>query len=212
MSKVWFITGSSRGLGLAIAEAALETGASIIATARTPSQLEPLVKKYGADKVLPIALDVTNNEQVLQAVTAGHDRFGRIDIVVNNAGYADVASIEDMTVESFRHQMDTNFTGVVYVTKAVLPILRKQGSGYILQVASLGSRVGSVGFGPYQSAKWAVAGFTTILAQEVAPFGIKVTSLEPGGMKTEVIAFYSTNVSLFNYQKGVNLHCLPLLG
>jgi NAD(P)-dependent dehydrogenase (short-subunit alcohol dehydrogenase family) len=185
MSNVWFITGTSRGLGLAIAEAALNSGASVIATARNPSQLDNLVSKYGADKVLPLALDVANNDDVLRAVKAGHDKFGRIDIVVNNAGYADTAAVEDLTVEDFRAQIDANLLGVVYVTKAVLPILRKQGSGHIFQVSSLGGRVGTPGLSAYQSAKWAVGGFSTVLAQEVAPLGIKVTVLEPGGIRTD---------------------------
>jgi NAD(P)-dependent dehydrogenase (short-subunit alcohol dehydrogenase family) len=184
MSKVWFITGSSRGLGLAIAEAALKTGASVIATARKPEQLNHLVEKYGSDKVLPVALDVNNNEDALKAAKAGHEKFGRIDVVVNNAGYADVAAIEDISIESFRAQIETNYLGVVYVTKAVLPILRKQGSGHIFQVSSIGGRMGSPGLSAYQSAKWAVGGFSGVLTLEVAPLGIKVTVLEPGGMST----------------------------
>ncbi|KAE8444793.1 Oxidoreductase boa17 [Mollisiaceae sp. DMI_Dod_QoI] len=184
MSKVWFITGSSRGLGLALTEAVLETGASVIATARKPSSLDHLIQKYGA-KIFPVALDVTNNEQVLAAVKAGHEHFGRIDVVVNNAGYADTASIEDTPLDSYRAQFDTNYFGVVYVTRAVLPILRKQGSGYILNVSSVGGRVGTPGLAAYQSAKWAVGGFSTVLAAEVGPLGIKVTCLEPGGMNTD---------------------------
>ncbi|TVY91783.1 putative oxidoreductase [Lachnellula willkommii] len=171
MSNVWFITGTSRGLGLAIAEAALNAGASVIATARTPSQLDHLVSKYGVDKVLPLALDVSDNDAVLRAVKAGHAKFGRIDIVINNAGYADTAAVEDTAVESFHAQINTNLLGVIYVTKAVLPILRKQGSGHIFQVSSLGGR--------------AVGGFSTVLAQEVAPLGIKITVLEPGGIRTD---------------------------
>jgi NAD(P)-dependent dehydrogenase (short-subunit alcohol dehydrogenase family) len=184
MSKVWFITGTSRGLGLATAEAALASGASVIATARNPSQLNNLVSKYG-DKVLPLALDVANNDDVLKAVKAGHDKFGRIDIVVNNAGYADTAAVEDVTIDGFRAQIDTNFLAVVYVTKAVLPILRKQGYGHIFQISSLGGRVGTPGLSAYQSAKWAVGGFSTVLAKEINPLGIKVTVLEPGGIRTD---------------------------
>jgi len=184
MSKVWFVTGSSRGLGRAVVEAALAAGASVVATARKPEHLEDLVTKHG-DRLLPLALDVTDNDAVLRSVRAGHERFGRIDVVVNNAGYGDIAAIEDVTVESFRAQMETNFFGVVYVTKALLPILRDQRRGHIFQISSLGGRIGSVGLAAYQSAKWAVGGFSTGLAQEVAPFGIKVTVLEPGGIRTE---------------------------
>ena len=184
MTKVWFVTGSSRGLGRAVVEAALAAGDSVIATARKPSQMADLVTQH-SDRVLTLALDVTDNDAVLKAVRAGHEKFGRIDVVVNNAGYGDIEAIEDVSVESFRNQIETNFFGVVYVTKAVLPILREQKQGYIFQVSSLGGRIGSVGLAAYQSAKWAVGGFSTGLIQEVAPFGIKVTVLEPGGIRTD---------------------------
>lgn len=184
MSKVWFVTGSSRGLGRAIAEAALEAGDSVVATARKPEQLDELRAKYG-ERVLPVALDVTDNDAVAAAVAAGLKAFGRYDVVVNNAGYGDVASVEDITLDDFKAQIDTNFYGVVHVTKAVLPILREQGSGHIFQVSSLGGRLGTVGLSAYQSAKWAIGGFSTVLAQEVAPLGIKITALEPGGMRTD---------------------------
>lgn len=185
MAKVWFITGCSRGLGLAVAEAALKAGGSVIATARKPDQLAGLTEKYGCDRVFPIALDATNNDQVIQAVKAGHEKFGRIDIVVNNAGYANTAAVEDIDIRDFRAQVDANLFGVVYVSKAVLPVLRQQKSGHIFQVSSIGGRIGAPGLSAYQCSKWAVGGFSTVLAQEVAPLGIKVTVLEPGGMKTD---------------------------
>jgi NAD(P)-dependent dehydrogenase (short-subunit alcohol dehydrogenase family) len=122
---------------------------------------------------------------VVQAVKTGYEKYGRLDVVVNNAGYADVAAIEDVTIKDFYAQMDTNFYGVVYVTKAVLPILREQGWGHIIQVSSVGGRVGTPGMAAYQSAKWAIGGFSTVLSQEVASLGIKVTVLEPGGMGTD---------------------------
>ncbi|MEW2548814.1 SDR family NAD(P)-dependent oxidoreductase [Streptomyces sp. NPDC047002] len=184
MSKVWFITGSSRGLGRAIAETALSSGAQVVATARRPEQLGGLVEKYG-ENVYPVALDVADSAAAATAVAAAVERFGRIDVVVNNAGYADTAAVEDVTIEDFTAQIDTVFLGTVYVTKAVLPILREQGSGHIFQVSSLGGRIGSPGLAAYQSAKWAVAGFSEVLAQEVGPLGIKVTVLEPGGMRTD---------------------------
>jgi NAD(P)-dependent dehydrogenase (short-subunit alcohol dehydrogenase family) len=183
--KVWFITGSSRGLGLAVAEAALNNGDSVIATARKPEQLAGLVEKYGADRVLPVTLDVTNNDQAIAAVNNGHEKFGRIDVVVNNAGYANTASVEDIDIEDFRKQVDANLFGVVYVTKAVVPIMRQQKSGHIFQISSLGGRVGSPGLAAYQCSKWAVGGFSTILSREIAPFGIKITVLEPGGIRTD---------------------------
>ncbi len=184
MSKIWFVTGSSRGLGREIVEAALNAGDRVVATARKPERLNDLSETFG-DRVLALALNVSDSAAVAQAVSEGHKAFGRYDVVVNNAGYADTASIEDTTLESFEKQIATNFFGVVYVTKAVLPILREQGSGHIIQVSSVGGRVGSPGLSAYQSAKWAVGGFSTVLAQEVAPLGIQVTVLEPGGMKTD---------------------------
>lgn len=185
MPRTWLITGSSRGLGLAITEAALNAGNSVIATARKPEQLKGLVQKYGSNRVFPLALDVTNNNQVIDAVKAGHEKFGRVDVVINNAGYANTAAVEDMDIDDFRTQVDANFFGVIYVTKAVLPILRQQGSGHIIQISSLGGRLGVPGLSAYQSAKWAVGGFSTVLAQEVAPLGIKVIVLEPGGIRTD---------------------------
>jgi len=184
MSKVWFVTGSSRGLGRAIVTAALDAGDRVAATARNPRQLQDLVERYG-DRVLPIALDVADEGAVRSAVKEAVDAFGRLDVVVNNAGYGDLAAVEDIALEDFRAQIDANFFGVVHVTKAVLPILREQGAGHLFQVSSIGGRVGSVGLAAYQSAKWAVGGFSTVLAQEVAPFGVKVTVLEPGGMRTD---------------------------
>ncbi|KAJ5288308.1 hypothetical protein PENANT_c210G07676 [Penicillium antarcticum] len=185
MAKIWFITGSSRGLGLAITEAALNNGDSVIATARKPEQLGHLVEKFGIERVLPVALDVTDNDQVVQAVKSGFERFGRIDVVINNAGYANTAAVEDIDVEDFCAQVNANLMGVVYVSKAVLPILRQQKSGHIFQVSSLGGRIGAPGLSAYQCAKWAVGGFSTVLSQEVAPFGIKITVLEPGGIRTD---------------------------
>ncbi|MFF4756179.1 SDR family NAD(P)-dependent oxidoreductase [Streptomyces sp. NPDC002514] len=184
MSKVWFVTGSSRGLGRAIVTAALEAGDRVVATARRPAQLDDLVTRYG-DRVRPVALDVADHDAVQRAVQEGLNTYGRYDVVVNNAGYGDVASVEDVTVDDFRAQINTNFYGVFHVSKAVVPILRQQGSGHIFQVSSVGGRIGSVGLAAYQSAKWAVGGFSTVLAQEVAPFNVKVTVLEPGGMRTD---------------------------
>lgn len=184
MSKVWLVTGSSRGLGRNIVELALEAGERVVATARKPEQLQDLVERYG-DQVRTIALDVTNAESTTNAVKAAVEAFGRIDVLVNNAGYGDIASVEDVTIDDFKAQIDTNFYGVVYMTKAVLPVMRQQGSGHIIQVSSIGGRSGAPGLAGYQSAKWAVGGFSTVLTQEVAPFGIKVTVLEPGGMRTD---------------------------
>jgi len=185
MSKVWFVTGASRGLGRAIVEAALASGASVIATARTVTSLDAFAQNVDPGRFLALSVDVSKESEVTSAVNAGHAKFGRIDVVVNNAGYANTAAVEDIEIHDFREQIETNFMGVVYVTKAVLPILRKQGSGHIFQVSSVGGRVGSPGLSAYQSAKWAIGGFSTVLAQEVAPLGIKITVLEPGGIRTD---------------------------
>ncbi len=184
MSRTWLITGSSRGLGRAIAEAVLAHGDQLVATARNPKQLDDLKAQYGA-QVHTVALDVRNVEQANAAVQAAVDTFGKLDVLVNNAGYGNMVSIEESTQEEFRDQIETNLWGVVNVTRAALPILRKQQSGHIIQVSSIGGRVGMPGLGAYQSAKWAVEGFSEVLAQEVAPFGVKVTVLEPGGMPTD---------------------------
>ena len=184
MSQVFFLTGSSRGLGRKVAEGVLAAGHQLVATARQPASLADLAEQYG-DQILPVALDVTDPAAAEAAVAAGVAAFGRIDVVVNNAGYANLAAVEDITAEDFRQQIDANLLGVVNVTKAALPVLRAQGSGRILQVSSIGGRLATAGLAAYQTAKWAVGGFSEVLAREVAPLGIKVTVLEPGGMQTD---------------------------
>jgi len=183
MSKVWLVTGSASGLGRNIAEAVLASGDRIVATARDPRDLEDLAKQHG-DRVRTATLDVTDEGAAQAAVRVAVDTFGRLDVVVNNAGFGDVAPFEQLSPERFKAVMDTNFYGVVYVTRAALPIMRKQKSGCILQISSLGGRLGLPGSSAYHAAKWAVGGFTESLAQEVAPFGVKVCALEPGGMRT----------------------------
>ncbi len=185
MSKVWFVTGSSRGFGRAIVEAALRRGDRVVATARKPDQLDDLAEEYG-EHVVPLALDVTDAAAAKEAVTVALEAFGSIDVVVNNAGYADSAPIEEMSEGSFREQIETNLFGVVNVTKAALPTFHQQRSGHFLQFSSIGGRVGgSPGMGAYQTAKFAVEGFSEVLHAEVAPLGIKVTIVEPGGFRTD---------------------------
>jgi len=184
MPSVFLLTGSSRGLGRAIAAAVLQDGHQLIATARHRETLADLVRAHG-DRVLTLDLDVTDAVQAQSVVAAGVDRFGRIDVVVNNAGYADIAAVEDVTLQDFRAQIDTNLFGVVNVTKAALPVLRAQGSGHVIQVSSIGGRLATPGLSAYQAAKWAVGGFSSVLAREVEPLGIRVTVLEPGGMQTD---------------------------
>ncbi len=184
MAKVWLITGSSRGLGRALAEAVLESGDWLVATARKPEQLSDLVERYG-DRVRAVALDVTSESAATMAIAATVGAFGRIDVLVNNAGYGDVGSIEDTSLADFRAQIETNLFGVINVTKAAIPVMREQRSGHIIQLSSIGGRVGPLGRAPYAAAKWGVEGFSEVLAKEVAPFGIKVTIVEPGGFRTD---------------------------
>ncbi|HMI56924.1 MAG TPA: SDR family NAD(P)-dependent oxidoreductase, partial [Gemmatimonadaceae bacterium] len=184
MAKVWLITGSSRGLGRALAEAVLENGDNLVATARNPAQLSDLAARYG-ERVRVVALDVTSEQAALSAIAATVDAFGRLDVLVNNAGYGDVNSIEDTSLAEFRAQIETNLFGVINVTKAAIPVMREQRAGRIIQVSSIGGRIGPVGRAPYAAAKWGVEGFSEVLAKELAPLGIKVTIVEPGGFRTD---------------------------
>ncbi|HEY4023772.1 MAG TPA: oxidoreductase [Pseudonocardiaceae bacterium] len=185
MSRTWLITGSSRGFGWELARAVLATGDNLVATARRPEQLAALVDEFG-DRVRTVALDVTDPAAAERAVEVAVTEFGRLDVVVNNAGYANTASIEDSTPEDFRAQIEANFFGVVNVTRAALPVLRRQRSGYFIQFSSIGGRVGGTpGIAAYQAAKFAVEGFSEVLANEVAPFGVKVTIIEPGAFRTD---------------------------
>jgi NAD(P)-dependent dehydrogenase (short-subunit alcohol dehydrogenase family) len=184
MSKVWFITGSSRGLGRALTEVVLEAGPLVVATARKPEQLADLSKTYG-DRVRTVRLDVTSPTDAEKAVAAAKEAFGRIDVVVNNAGYGFVGAFEEMPADEFKDQIDTNFWGVVNVTRAVLPILREQGFGHIIQITSVGGRLGFPGLSGYNAAKFAVEGLSEALAQEIRPLGLKLTIVEPGGFRTD---------------------------
>jgi NAD(P)-dependent dehydrogenase (short-subunit alcohol dehydrogenase family) len=183
MSKVWLVTGSSRGLGRHIVDAALAAGECVVATARDPKQLDDLVARYG-ERVKTAALDVVDPAAARVAVQVVLDAFGRLDVLVNNAGFGHISPFEQTPEDDFRAQIDTNFYGVVNVTRAVLPVMRAQKSGHILHVSSVGGRMGTAGLAAYQSAKWAVGGFTEVLREELAPIGIHVTALEPGGMAT----------------------------
>ncbi|GAA0353892.1 SDR family NAD(P)-dependent oxidoreductase [Streptomyces blastmyceticus] len=183
--QTWFITGSSRGFGRSLAVAALEAGDQVVATARRPEQLADLVERFG-DKVLPVALDVTDSAAAAAALDAARDRFGRVDVVVNNAGYANVAPVETAPEDDFRRQFETNFWGVYNVSKAALPLLKAQGGGIVVQFSSIGGRVGgSAGLGSYQAAKFAIDGLTRVLATETAPFGIRYLVVEPSGFATD---------------------------
>lgn len=184
MSKVWFVTGSSRGFGRAFVESALGRGDKVAATARDTSTLSDLVDKYGG-AVLPLQLDVTDRDEVFAAVKQAHDTFGRLDVVINNAGYGLFGTVEEITERQLRDQLETNLFGVLHVTQAVLPILREQGSGHIIQISTIGGIAAFPMLGGYHASKWALEGLTESLAQEVAGFGIKVTLVEPGGFDTD---------------------------
>jgi NAD(P)-dependent dehydrogenase (short-subunit alcohol dehydrogenase family) len=162
----------------------LAAGHKLIATARDPRQLSDLVAEYG-DNVRTVALDVTDEGAGIAAIQLAVDAFGRLDVLVNNAGYGNLGAIEDTTMRDFRAQVETNLFGVVNLTKAAIPVMRRQGAGRILQFSSIGGRAGPIGRGAYAAAKWGVEGFSEVLAKEVAPFGIKVTIIEPGGFRTD---------------------------
>jgi NAD(P)-dependent dehydrogenase (short-subunit alcohol dehydrogenase family) len=183
MSKVWLVTGSASGLGREIAEAVLASGDRLLATARDPQRLNDLVDRYGK-YVSTAPLDVASETAAKSAVARAVDVFGRLDVLVNNAGYGDTAPFEQVSSERFRALIETTFFGVVSTTRAVLPIMRKQKSGCILHISSVGGRLATPGGAAYHAAKWAVGGFTESIALEVAPFGVKVCALEPGGMRT----------------------------
>jgi NAD(P)-dependent dehydrogenase (short-subunit alcohol dehydrogenase family) len=184
MMKIWFITGSSRGLGRNLTEAVLAKGDKVAATARNPEQLKDLVEKY-PDQIYPIALDVRDNDQIFSAVGCAIKHFGRIDVLVNNAGFGITGAAEAFTEEQVRSQLETNLYAPIELTRAILPHMREQRSGHILQISSVGGRVGNAGLTMYQAAKFGLGGFSEALAKEVAPLGIRVTCVEPGGFRTD---------------------------
>ncbi|HKD06057.1 MAG TPA: SDR family NAD(P)-dependent oxidoreductase [Bryobacteraceae bacterium] len=181
--KVWMITGSSRGLGRAIAEAVLAKGDRLFATARQTQALKDLVDRFG-DRIETFPLDVTDAVAAAKAVNMAVSTFGRLDVLVNNAGYGTVSPIEDTSIEEFRAQIETNLFGAIFTTRAAIPIMRAQGAGHIIQFSSVGGRTGAMGRAAYSAAKWGVEGFSEVLAKEVTPLGIKVTIMEPGGFRT----------------------------
>lgn len=182
--KVWFITGTSRGFGREWAIAALQRGDKVAATARDTASLADLVDTYG-DAILPIQLDVTDRAADFAAVKQAHDHFGRLDVVVNNAGYGQFGFIEELSEQDARDQIETNVFGALWVTQAALPYLREQRSGHIIQVSSIGGITAFPLVGIYHASKWALEGFSQALAQEVAPFGVHVTLIEPAGYDTD---------------------------
>ncbi len=182
--KTWFITGTSRGFGREWTQAALERGDRVAATARNPDSLSDLVERFG-DRILPLRLDVTDRAADFEAVKTAYDRFGQLDVIVNNAGYGLFGAIEEVSEAEARAQLEANLFGALWVTQAALPYLRSQGSGHILQVSSIGGIGAFPVLGLYHASKWGLEGFSEALSQEVAPFGIKVTIIEPGGFDTD---------------------------
>jgi NAD(P)-dependent dehydrogenase (short-subunit alcohol dehydrogenase family) len=183
-SKIWLVTGAARGLGRLISEAVLAAGDRLVAGARDPERLVDLVERY-EDRIRAVALDVTDEVAAQRAVDHALNAFGRLDVLVNNAGYGHTAPFEQMTTQDFRDQVETNLFGVVNLTRAVLPVMREQRAGHIFQVSSAGGRTSTPGLSAYQAAKWAVGGFSDVVAKEVAHLGISVCTLEPGGMRTD---------------------------
>jgi NAD(P)-dependent dehydrogenase (short-subunit alcohol dehydrogenase family) len=184
MPGVWLITGASRGLGRALADAVVAAGHMLVATARNPAQLADLAQR-APDRIRAVALDVTDATAAQRAVQIARDAFGRLDVLVNNAGYGNINSIEETSLTDFREQIETNLFGVVNVTKAALPLLREQRSGHIIQISSVGGRLAPPGRGAYAAAKAGVGAFSEVLAKEIGPLGIKVTIVEPGGFRTD---------------------------
>jgi NAD(P)-dependent dehydrogenase (short-subunit alcohol dehydrogenase family) len=183
MSKVWFVTGSSRGLGRNFVEAALSRGDTVAATARKTDSLDDLVATYG-DAVLPLEMDVTDKAAVFASVQQAKEHFGRLDVVVNNAGYAQVGAVEELTEQQLRDQLETNLFGAVWVIQAALPHLRERGAGHIVQLSSAAGVIAMPLGAAYHASKWALEGLNEALAKEVSGFGVKVTVIEPGGFAT----------------------------
>jgi NAD(P)-dependent dehydrogenase (short-subunit alcohol dehydrogenase family) len=184
MSKTWLVTGSAHGLGRSIVEAALAAGDQVLATARKPEALADLLAQHPAP-LRAFALDVTDGKAADAAVAFAVKTFGGLDVLVNNAGYGHMSPFEQTSEADFKAQIDTNFFGVVNLTRSALPTMRKQRSGRIINISSVGGRIGTPGLSAYQAAKWAVGGFTEALSQETAAFGVKVIAVEPGGMRTD---------------------------
>jgi NAD(P)-dependent dehydrogenase (short-subunit alcohol dehydrogenase family) len=183
-NRTWFITGTSRGFGREWAAAALKRGDRVVGTARDPSSLDDLAERHG-ESLLVLPLDVTDRQACFDTTARAHDHFGRLDIVVNNAGYGQFGMVEELSEQEARDQIETNLFGALWVTQAALPYLREQGSGHILQVSSIGGISAFPEVGMYHASKWGLEGLSQALAQEVSGFGIHVTLIEPGGFSTD---------------------------
>lgn len=184
MAKVFLITGASKGFGRHWAEIALKNGDKVVATARDPKTLDALASEFG-DAVLPVQLDVTDRQACFEAVAAAKATFGRVDVLISNAGYGHFGFVEEITESEARNQMETNVFGSLWIIQATLPVMRAQKSGHILQVSSIGGVIAFPNLSIYHASKWAVEGMCESLSKEVADFGIKVTLIEPGPFTTE---------------------------
>lgn len=205
-NKVWFITGASRGLGLLIARDALTRGDSVVATARNP---QAIVDALGAQPgLLAVQLDVTKEAATVVAVQRAIERFGRIDVLVNNAGYGILGAVEETSAEEVRRNFDTNVFGLLNVSRAVLPVLRKQRSGHVINISSQGGYQAFGGFGIYCATKFAVEGLSEAMAQELAPLGVRVTVVDPGAFRTDFLdatSLVQTAARLEDYEEAVGV-------
>ncbi|TCU30761.1 NADP-dependent 3-hydroxy acid dehydrogenase YdfG [Rhizobium azibense] len=197
MPKTWLITGSASGIGRSTGELVLARGDNLVATARNVNRLLDLARRYGKQVAL-IELDVTDMSASRGAVATAMERFGHLDVLLNNAGYAHLSPFEQVSEDDFKAEIDTNFYGVVNLTRAALPVMRQQKSGHIINISSSSARFGSPGSTAYGAAKWAVSGFTASLAKEVKPFGVKAIAVEPGSIRT-------------NWTRVARAHVPPLL-
>jgi NAD(P)-dependent dehydrogenase (short-subunit alcohol dehydrogenase family) len=203
--RIWLITGASRGFGRIWAEAALDRGDRVVATARDPRALDRLVEIYD-DLVLPLRLDITDRQAVDAAFASAVDHFGKLDVVVNNAGGGLLGTVEEVSEEAVRDLLETNFFGALWVTKAAIPLLRRQGSGHLLQVSSVGGVQAFYGAGVYNATKWAMEAISQSLAMEVSPFGVKVTLVEPGGYSTGWFSSATQAEPMSEYEAGRAAH------
>jgi len=188
MKNVWFVTGASSGIGAGVVRGALEAGDSVVATARNVEKLRSAIGQPAGERIAFVALDVTKEEQAKKAVDAAVERFGRIDVLVNNAGYSLLGNLESLTQHEIERQFQTNFYGVLYVMRAALPVMRRQHSGHIVNVSSMAGVIGYGTASAYAATKFAVEGLSLSVAQEVKPFGIKLTVVEPGFIRTGLLA------------------------
>jgi NAD(P)-dependent dehydrogenase (short-subunit alcohol dehydrogenase family) len=202
--KVWLVTGGARGLGRSIVEAAVAAGDQVVVTARDPGQLERMRAQHG-EGLRTFILDVTDAKAAQAAVDFTIMTYGRLDVMVNNAGSGLVVAFEQTTEADFRAQVDATFYGVVHLTRAALPAMRRQRSGYIINISLIGGRISTPGLAAYQAAKWAVGGFTEMLAKESSAFGVKIVAVEPGGMRTGwgIGATHNAPKSLSDYEPSV---------